>query len=256
MNLFYFRYLVVCLFLAPGFCCSEVNNFSISDNDLLQIYDDMHTKHEARPDGVPDNYDWSSSPRVGVGNNPTSDYSALTGWGHIFTNRDCPSDTVVQLRNLRTYLLSKKTARWRYLQGGAIHGRIYRADFHNNENKSAGYQVNSDVLEVKVPQGTAFHFWSKSSRPGIDYDDIAGILVVFEARAESTEFNSCSPLLAGAGADYWKSKNAEWDNFLTNRDAAIGRLKIVKDNWGWFGMTTASKRELIIFNNQDLGLLK
>ncbi len=50
--------------------------------------------------------------------------------------------------------------------------------------------------------------------------------------------------LLDVGADYWQSLTAQWDNWETNGDAAIGRFKYVGSEWRAFNMTTLSGEEL------------
>src|SRR5690606_19820613 len=50
---------------------------------LLEIHRDWAFAHEGQPDGVPPDYDWAQTPRMGAGNEPDG-FNAFTGWGQVF----------------------------------------------------------------------------------------------------------------------------------------------------------------------------
>jgi hypothetical protein len=78
-------------------------------NSVEQILDNMKLCHEAIPHGVPSSFDWRKCPRVDYGNNP-GEMTAMIPWGQVYEEigGSKSSNTRVQIRNLRTYYLSKK----------------------------------------------------------------------------------------------------------------------------------------------------
>ncbi len=223
-------------------------------SDWLQaIIDDSTLPHEARAAGVPDYYDWASAPRMGTGNNPPDNFTAITAWGHLYeaASGNPATNSRVQLDGLKTYVLSKATGQWTLLQDAAVEGSAFRADYVNNVNKPANVRNEGDgSISVIADDGYNFHFWPRAARATINPQDIAGVYTTVQARlvvdnlAEPDDRASAQYVL-GMGADYWLSPEAGWDNFTTNMDVAIGRFKLVTPEWQSFNMTTLSAEQLL-----------
>jgi hypothetical protein len=69
-------------------------------------------------------------------------------------------------------------------------------------------------------EGYNFHFWPAEGRVAMDLTDIQGVWVSIDARlipdTGAYDDHCAANFMLSAGADYWKSLTAEWDNFKTN----------------------------------------
>lgn len=220
----------------------------LTEKQLLQFNDDFRRPHEAAPEGVPGGYDWYAKPKRGSWNSVPPNHTALTGWGQAFWARGTTSqDAHLLLKNHMTLLCQGK-GQWVLVQSSAPVGANFRADFVGNAATRAESPgaLETDATSVEVVPGRAYHFWPKAARAAVPKEALCGMLVLVQARAEPiSEGGYAQPkLLLGLGADYWKDKTAEWDNYKTNRDVAIGRLKLVSTSWAWYGLSTASDENL------------
>jgi hypothetical protein len=222
----------------------------LTDKELLEFNKDFRRPHEAAPAGVPGGYDWYSKPKRGSWNSVPPNHTALTGWGQAFWARGTTSpDAHLLLKNHMT-LLCLGQGQWVLAQSSAPVGANFRADFVGNlatRAKSPG-SLEADATAVEVVPGRAYHFWPKAARADVPKQALCGMLVLVQARAEPiSEGSYARPnLLLGLGADYWLNKTAAWDNYKTNRDVAIGRLKLVTTSWAWYGLSTASDEDLAL----------
>ncbi len=239
--------------LFGGFSLSSVastERLNIELTQLLEINADQTLEHEGTPKGVPKSYDWAKRPRLGAGNHP-GNFSAITGWGQVFSIENTAENLgYVQLRNLQTLICHGAARKWVGLQAGDIEGREFRSDFQSNINKPAPlFQREIGVTNISFEAGAAFHFWPLQGRAQLPDKDICGVVVLLQARVENVS-NSAKAgqtsggYLLGLGADYWLNKASPWDRYKTNRDVAIGRLKLITSSWSWFGLSTASDNDL------------
>lgn len=212
--------------------------------ELRQFNDDFLRPHEATPAGVPAGYDWYAKPKRGSWNSAPPKHTALTGWGQAFWARGTTSaDAHLLLKNHMT-LLCRGEGQWVLAQSAAPVGANFRADFAANlatQARSPG-PLEADATAVDVVPGRAYHFWPKGPRAAVPKEPLCGVLVLVQARAEPFSDGSYADpkLLLGLGADYWLNKTASWDNYKTNRDIAIGRLRLVGTTWAWYGLSTAT----------------
>jgi hypothetical protein len=222
----------------------------LSEKELLQFNDDFRRPHEAVPAGVPGGYDWYSKPKRGSWNSVPPNHIALTGWGQAFWARGTTSPEAHLLLKNHMTLLCLGNGKWVLAQSSAPVGADFRADFVGNlatRAKSPG-NLEADATAVEVIPGRAYHFWPKTARADVPKEALCGMLVLVQARAEPISEGSYTRpnLLLGLGADYWLNKTAAWDNYKTNRDVAIGRLKLVTKSWAWYGLSTASDSDLAL----------
>lgn len=220
-----------------------------SFDQLFEINADFGRSHELAPAGVPSSYSWARWPRIGAGNRPPAGFGAVTGWGHVFyASSPIGSDPgIVEIRNMNVYVCDKTGGNWRRLQTGSIEGGEYRADFSKNTSKQPGlFSVLDGVAKVKFEFGNTFHFWPRQGRALLPKGDLCGFAILLEARVVPNSQGSGARgiYLMGLGADYWTSVSAPWDNFKTNTDVAIGRLKIINEKWDLFGLSTATDVDL------------
>lgn len=213
-------------------------------NTLRTIVEDMTLPHEAKLSGLPDSVDWSDRPRVGMGLQPGR-FRAFIPWGQVYLERGAlpAANTRVQIRGLRAYLLSKRTGKWSLVSSGEIEGAAYREDFADDANKPADVRPEPDGggVSVRLEKGFNYHFWTKAGRVAITPEDLAGVFVTVQARLVADDPSrpddrGRARYLLGVGADYWLALDSKWDNWKTNGDVAIGRLKRVTKQWRAYNM--------------------
>ncbi len=224
-------------------------------NTLQLIRDDMTRLHEGYPRGVSLTTGWAEGPRVGWGNDPPADWNAMIPWGQIYADsRGNPAVNVrCQIRNMQAWYLSKKDDQWKkWVLTSRIEGANYAEDFQNDVNIPADIRQEGPEAGISVPpppQGYNFHFWSGEGRIVMDPLDIAGVWVSMEARLiradeQQPDDRPAARLLFSAGADYWQSPTAAWDQWKTNGDIAIGRFRYLTSDWQAFNMHTLSEMQL------------
>lgn len=212
--------------------------------DLLDWNKDWLLPHESLPLGVNNGYDWFRQGRLGAGNNPPKDFKAMIGWGQIFWERGSDkASATIELRNFNTFVCSGPNREWTKFPSGEVTGAIFRADYVNNvAERPSSTSVTDSIRRVTFTTGGAYHFWPASGRATIPKEPICGIIVMLEAREV---FNSSKHrLLVGLGGDYWKSAGVEWNQYKTNKDWAVSRLKWLSQDWKWYGMSTAAEPDL------------
>jgi hypothetical protein len=211
----------------------------------------MKPPHEGKPHGVPEWYDWVKGPNIQSGNNPQG-CKAMTAWGQVYEDaKGNPAEnTRVQLKDLKSYMLSKKDGKWHLLQNSRrVDGAAYREDFAGDVNKPADIRNETDgSISVKPGGGYNFHFWP-SPRAAIDPADIAGIFITLQARLivedpKKPDDRAKARYLLNVGGDYWLSLDAKWDNWKTNPGIGMGRFKYVKLEWQAFNFTTPSETNI------------
>ncbi|MEM1096712.1 MAG: hypothetical protein AAGJ10_19100 [Bacteroidota bacterium] len=220
-------------------------------NSVEEIVNDRVRPHEGLPHGAT-HFDWGKAPRMGMGNDP-GDFTAMIPWGQLYEDvqGNPATNSRVQIRNLEAYILRKSDGQWHRTHSDAVvEGAAYREDFVNDINKPADARPEPDGggLSVTAGDGFNYHFWSRVGRVSIDPDDIAGVFITAQARLVLTDPDGpddreSARYLLGVGGDYWESLTAEWDQWTTNGDIAIGRFKYVTPEWRAFNMITISATE-------------
>jgi hypothetical protein len=229
--------------------------FAVSAGELSEIARPFGTRHEALAEGLPMSYDWARVSRIGHGNQVPEGYRALTGWGVVFwatgSSDSTAASQAAEIKDSQTYLCSGPARRWQRVQNGSIEGAAFRPDFVGNENVPARVTpIGSSEVRVGFPAGRAFHYWPRQGRIELAGSDaVCGVMVVFRARAVAADGSALPSatvpaLLIGAGADYWASVNAPWNQYQTNQDVGIGQLRRLTSQWRWYGLTTAAPAEL------------
>jgi hypothetical protein len=222
-------------------------------NSLQPVIDDMTLPHEGRPHGVPASYDWAKGPKMALGNHPPAGWHAMTAWGQLYEDaKGNPArNTRVEIRNMRTYVLSRRDGRWRSVQSSKeVTGGAYREDFVDDINKKPDLRHEPDGgVSVTAGGGYNFHFWPPDGRAKIDPADIGGVFVTVEARLvvdnpSKPDDRSRARYLLSVGADYWVNRHANWDHFKTNDAVGVGRFKYVTERWQAFNFTTLKAHEL------------
>jgi hypothetical protein len=221
-------------------------------NSIERIIADMTQPHEGLPHGVPASVDWSRAPRLGMGNNP-GEFRAITAWGQLYedTQGNPAGNTRVQLRNMRLFVLSKASGMWVRVQSSKlVEGAAYVEDFAGDVSKAPAVRYEPDgTLSVQAGGGYNYHFWPTSGRAEIDPHDIGGVFSTIQARlilddVEKEDDRAEARYILSMGADYWLSLGAQWDQWKTNGDVAIGRFSYVTSEWQPFNMTSLNADEL------------
>jgi len=204
---------------------------------------DMQLPHEQPPNGLPENWNFGRSGRVGMGNQP-GNFRAFIPWGQIYKVRgqQVPAGTQVEIRHMLACVLPKGAgARWAVLSRAAgVTGRAYVEDYKDDRSQDVPiWQLPGHITKLEFLDGYNLHFWSAGGRVDIDPSNIQGLYVSMQARwVEGTGGSSPPSLMFSAGADYWLSKTAKWDQHKTNNDAAIGRFRMLAADWRTFTAAT------------------
>jgi hypothetical protein len=223
-----------------------------TDDPISTIIYDMTSPHEARIHGLPASFSWASGPRVRMGNN-SEGFKAMTAWGQLYESiRGNPAtNSRVQIKNIKAYMLSKRDGKWHLLQSSKkIEGAAYREDFVGDVNKPADIRYEPDgSVSVKTDQGYNFHFWCPNGRVSINPKDVGGIFTTVQGRlvTDNPQLPDDRPkasYLLSMGGDYWLNLNAKWDNWTTNGDIGIGKFKYVTNEWQTFNMITLSPTKI------------
>lgn len=214
-------------------------------NSIDIIIDDMTLPHEGIPHGVPKTWDWASRPRVNMGNNPGNIMARLLAWGQLYEDAtgNPATNSQVQIRDIKAYMLSKRDNRWYLLQdlqlieGGAAFPENFVGD-----SKPADIRYENDgSLSVTAGGAYNFHFWTP--RAVIDPTDIGGIFTTVRARLvvnnpSLPDDRNQARYLLDMGGDYYLADGTKLD------DIGIGRFKYVKPEWQSFNMSTLSESEI------------
>jgi hypothetical protein len=237
-----------------SFCCSIKINAQTTQkiNTRATIINDMKSPHEAIPHGVPKHYAWVKGPRIHMGNNPKN-FRAIMAWGQVYVPKqgNPATNTRVQIRKIKAYMLSKRDKKWHLIQTSTkVEGAAFREDFAGNGNKPADIRNEKDgSISVKAGNGYNFHFWPKNGRASINPNDVGGIFTTVQARLvidnpKKRDDRKQARYLLNMGGDYWLDLNAQWDNFKTNGEIGMGKFKYVATKWQAFNMTTLSPYEI------------
>ena len=217
-------------------------------NTLAQLRADMTLAHEGVPSGVGEHEGWRLRPRVGYGNTPPDGWTAMITWGQVYVEQGAtaPANVRVQVKSLRTWVLSRRTGAWKLWQrSDAVGGANYAESYADDENVAADIRDEGEGVSATVPPGYNFHFWIDETRPTIDPDDIEAVWSAVDGRLvlddpAGPDRRAGARLMLSAGADYWASPSAVWDQWTTNGDVGIGRFRFLTADWQTFNMHTAS----------------
>jgi hypothetical protein len=231
---------------------------TISDripNSIDLVVSDMQGSHEGTLSGVPLSVGWAEKPRVGMGNEMPDGWSAMTAWGQIYRDADGnPSvNSRVAIRNIRSFVLRVSDGQWHELQRSTgVDGAAYVEDFSGDQNIPPDARTEPDgSTAVKLTEGYNYHFWPAwpSGRVTLDGSDIAGLYVAFDARLvvddpDGPDDRAVARILGGVGGDFWESLSAKWDNWTTNGDFVIGKMKYVEAVWKTFNAHTLKEDQI------------
>jgi hypothetical protein len=233
----------------------ESNNQPAS-NSISLIRSDMEKLHEAIPSGVKPDAGWYEGPRIGYGNEPPADWSAMITWGQVYAPQsgNPAENTRFQILNMQAWYLSKSDGSWKKWQSGStIGGANYAEDFQDDVNIEADIRDesgNGGGISSTLQPGYNFHFWTENERTTIEPGDIGGVWVTMEGRLimddpNGTDDRLRARLMLCAGADYWLCESSEWDQWTTNGDVGVGRFRYLSADWQFFNMHTLTDEQII-----------
>lgn len=240
--------IVAALLILPGFMVMD------RENSIEEIINDMTKPHDCFPSGVPTYFDWYSAPRINMGNDPHN-FTAMTAWGHVYS---CSNDstllqnTRIQIKNIKSYYLSKKDNKWHLLQNSqSIEGNNFISNYVLNQQKPANIRIEPDLTtSIKLEDGYNFHFWVPRKKKLIVANDINGIFTTVMARLITDNTDMPEDIderryILGMGGDYWLTPDAPYvEGNLNNDDIAIGRFKFITREWQSFNMITIGADEI------------
>jgi len=216
-------------------------------NTVETIIDDMRLPHEGTPIAFP-GWGTLTGPGLDYGNNPPADWGYLLPWGVIFVAKEGnpATNTRVEMRNMRVYVLSKRTNTWRQVGSSTtVDGSFYNEDFRlGNDIKTAPMRTESDGGVSTTPIWPyAYHFWCCGRQP-FDRADLGGVYATYQARLvvndpSKPDDRSIARFLAYTGLDYWRDLTSGWaPGQPNNGEAGHGRMKYVTTQWRAINMTT------------------
>ncbi len=238
----------------------EAEASSDASSSLQRLIDDMRLPNEGQPHGVDADQpgmEWAYGPRLAYGNEPPLDWTNMRTWGQVYEEaQGSPAENVrFQIRNMQAWYLSKASGQWvQWEYSSNIEGANYVEDFSEDQSRVADIRGESDQgggISATLVPGYNFHFWIGEDRPYMDPADVAGVWVSIESRLIEDDPDrpydlDQARLIFGAGADYWKSADAQfsgWEN-PSNGDIGIGRLRFLSDQWQAFNMHTLTEEQL------------
>ncbi|SMG44105.1 hypothetical protein [Paraburkholderia susongensis] len=208
----------------------------------------MQMAHEATPTGVPPSYSWQAQSVIQAGNRPPGGFHAITGWGQIFrASGAAPVTLNVSLRNFRTYLLQTSGDLQLLQSTNTLDGAQFNPDYQGNVNTPAEIGVDSNgYTSVVTNPNLAFQFWPSAGKVNFNSRNLAGIVVVVEARINPANGQAAADVdnkyILSVGADYWAAVNSVWDNYRSSAGVATGRFQFLTTEWKCFTMTTVPER--------------
>ncbi len=216
-------------------------------NSVETIIDDMTLPHEGTPIAFA-GWGTLTGPGLDYGNNPPTDWGYALPWGVIFVAKEGnpATNTRVEMRNMRVYVLSKRTNTWRLMGSSTtVDGSFYNEDFRQgNDVKPATMRTEPDGGVSTTPVWPyAYHFWCCGRQP-FDRADLGGVYATYQARlvvndTSKPDDRAKARFLAYTGLDYWRDLTSGWEPGQPhNGEAGHGRMKYVTSNWRAINMTT------------------
>lgn len=235
-------------------------------NTLATIVSDMRETNDLPLAGVPQSAGWARGPgHVVMGNDPrgsrtpdawrprnprwkSSDvwWTALLPWLVVFDGvGHGATDTRVQVRSMRTYVLSRRSGQWlRVGPDAAIEGELYTKALTGAPVSVADLRRHVDgSTSIGVPGGEhVFHGWC-GERQSIDPADVLAVFVTLQARliADGRDDRDRARLLIQVGADYYPDRSTGVTAFAPetyNPGVGLSRAKRVTNDWQAFNFAT------------------
>jgi hypothetical protein len=234
-------------------------------NSLETIEADMSRLNDLPLAGVPASAGWATGPgHVVMGNDPRGTrtpaawrpantrfkssewWTALVPWLVVYDGiGHAASDTRVQVRGMKVYLLSRSTGRWSLLGADrGIQGALYAKTLEGQPVAKADLRTEPDgSTSIGVPGGNrAFHGWC-CGRLAIDAPDVGAVFVTLQARllTDRIDDQDRARLLIQVGGDYYPDALTDGSAFAPvgyNPGIGVSRAKLLTGQWQAFNFVT------------------
>lgn len=224
-------------------------------NSIEEIIQDQQLVGEGIPKGVPSGYAWYAKPLMNTGYKYKSEFPYATLWGQVYDEKEGnpATNSRVQVRNLRTYYLSKSTGNWVKIHDSTstgIGGTYYTQDFklkdgsYTKEYTAKDETSNGGGVSATLEEGYCFHFWhGGGQRAKINIDDCAGLYVTAEARLivddpSKADDRDQARYIMSIGLDNWCEDDMisvyKANGETPNPCPMMGRFKYVRNYWRSF----------------------
>lgn len=230
-------------------------------NSLDTIVDDMRLLNDMKLKGVNQNYGFAKGPGIVVmGNDPrgtnlpswyTNSFPHLANgnyWNYVLPwfvlfegEGNAATNTRVQMRDMRMYVLSRSTNRWtEIVAGNDVWGEFCPAgsNYHGctgGDNKRA---ESSGGVSLKLIPNNVFHGWF-AGRLRIDGPDVKAVYVTLQGRLipDGVDDRAQAKYLFDVGADYYPT-DANSAPYLPG--VGVSRAKLITNEWRSFNFMTFS----------------
>jgi hypothetical protein len=249
------------------------SNASGTINDLDTIVNDMALLNDLTLVGVNPAYGFSRGPGYNtMGNNPsganlpswylssypemaqTGYWKSIIPWFVLFEGEgNSATNTRIQMRNMKLFILSRSTNQWTELvseqdMGGEFcpHGSNY---LHCTGGDNKRSESDGGGISIKPMAGNDYHGWY-GGRTAINGADIKAVFVTLQSRllvdsAANGDDRDNARYLFDVGADYYPEMGPS-QIYLPG--VGVSRAKLITNNWRSFSFTTFSD-----VGNQDPG---
>jgi len=213
----------------------------------------MHLPHEGHPYGVPSSYDFYQGPVLRSIGSGEGDFYVLVPWGQFYEEigKSSSTNTRVQIRNLRGYVLDKSDNTWKQIPYAQIEGANYAGDFIGSPATSTDLRQESEGISALLLADSTdtFHFYTERIDVHAIYQKdmtqlASHVFTTYEARLilddeQGSDDRHLARFVADAGCDVWRRIDSVWEpDYSQNHDIGIGRFKYVANDWRHFNFIT------------------
>lgn len=217
-------------------------------NSVNEIINDQKLLNEGLPHGVPSGYAWYEKSCMSTGYQFKPEFPYLTMWGQVYEDKvgNPATNTMVQLRSMKSYYLSKSTGEWILCcdsDKSGFGGAKYSESFGGKgtiKYTPRDESSNGGGISVNAGSGYNYHFWHAGSRGQLVTDDVAALFMTLETRlvvddTSKTDDRDTARFMVSVGADIWCPDdmiNVYYaQDEVPNQCPAMGRFKYVKKYW-------------------------
>ena len=223
------------------------------ENTVQAIFDDMHLPHQGYPYGMPSSYDIYEGPVLRSIGSGESDFYVLVPGGLVYEEigRSSSTNTRVQIRNLRGYVLDKSDNTWKPLPGVPIEYGNSAGDLSGSPTTATDLRQEPDGISARLLSGSTDAFQFNAERIDIhaiyqkDLLELAThVFTTYEARLilddeQGADDRHLARYVADADCTVWKRIDSVWEpDFSENHDLGFGRFKYVTNDWQCFNFVT------------------
>ena len=237
-------------------------------NSVDTIVSDMKLMNDAQLAGIPTHYGWSKGPGyVFMGNVPRGTntpswwtvsnqtykssawWKSVLPWLVVFDGAgNQPSNTRVQVRDLKIYMRSKQSGRWKLLNHSVgVDGRNFPKSLQGEAVSAPDTRTEPDgSTSIRPPGGSlVFHGWGRGFTD-IDGPDVAAIFVTLQARLvmddpDGVDDRSAAEYLIHVGGDYYPDRSTRVSDLgpaYYFPGIGVSRAKLVTSDWQAFNFAT------------------